>query len=80
MAGNASEWVFDWYDRDEEGYGYGRGAAQNPKGPAYGPYGHVIRGGSYREAANWLRTASRRAWPHASRETGFRCAYDVSAN
>ena len=60
-----------------EGYGYGRGAQVNPKGPAFGPYGHVIRGGSYREAAHWHRTAARRAWPYASREIGFRCAYDV---
>jgi formylglycine-generating enzyme required for sulfatase activity len=78
MAGNASEWVWDWYDRDDEGYGYGRGAATNPRGPAYGALGHVIRGGSYREAAHWLRTAARRAWPTAAREVGFRCAYDVA--
>jgi formylglycine-generating enzyme required for sulfatase activity len=80
MAGNASEWVFDWYDLDDEGYGYGRGAQVNPKGPAFGARGHVIRGGSYREAAHWLRTASRRAWPYAAREIGFRCAYDVNAS
>ena len=79
MAGNAAEWVADWYDRDEDGYGYGRGAQIHPKGPAFGPYGHVIRGGSYREAAHWLRTAARRAWPFASREVGFRCAYDLRA-
>ena len=77
MAGNASEWVADWYDLDDEGYGYSRGAQVNPKGPAFGARGHVIRGGSYREAAHWQRNAARRAWPHASRETGFRCAYDV---
>lgn len=77
MAGNASEWVADWYDLDDEGYGYSRGAQVNPKGPAFGARGHVIRGGSYREAAHWHRTAARRAWPYASREIGFRCAYDV---
>ena len=79
MAGNASEWVWDWYDLDDEGYGYGRGAVVNPKGPAYGARGHVIRGGSYREAAHSLRTAARRAYPTATREVGFRCAYDVSS-
>ena len=75
MAGNAAEWVSDWYDRDDDGYGYSRGAQINPKGPAFGANGHVVRGGSYREAAHWLRTAARRAWPLASREVGFRCAY-----
>jgi formylglycine-generating enzyme required for sulfatase activity len=78
MAGNAAEWVWDWYDRDDDGYGYGRAAVANPKGPAYGPLGHVIRGGSYREAAHWLRTAARRAWPNPAREVGFRCAYYVA--
>ena len=79
MAGNAGEWVSDFYDRDDEGYGYGRGAQVNPKGPTYGPFGHVIRGGSYRDGAHWLRTAARRAFPYPSREIGFRCAYDVNA-
>ncbi len=78
MAGNAAEWVSDWYERDDEGYGYGRGAVVNPKGPAYGPMGHVTRGGSFREAAHWLRTAARRAWPTSAREIGFRCAYDIT--
>ncbi len=79
MAGNASEWVSDWFDLDEEGYGYGRGAQVNPRGPAFGARGHVIRGGSFRDPAHKLRTAARWAWPYGSREIGFRCAYDVNA-
>lgn len=79
MAGNAAEWVSDFYDRDEDGYGYPRAAAVNPKGPDFGPYGHVVRGGSYRMAAHWLRNSARFAASSASREIGFRCAYDVAA-
>ncbi len=80
MAGNAAEWVSDYYDRDEEGFGYKRGTQTNPKGPPFGPYGHVVRGGSYRDGAHWMRTAARRASPFATREIGFRCAYDVAAD
>ncbi len=78
MAGNAAEWVYDFYERDDDGYGYGRGAQVNPKGPGYSPYGHVARGGSYRSSALWLRNTARYAHPHATREIGFRCAYDVT--
>jgi formylglycine-generating enzyme len=77
MAGNASEWVADWYERDEQQFGYKRGAATNPKGPPFGALGHVIRGGSYRDGAHWQRSASRRASGWAEREVGFRCAADV---
>ena len=74
MAGNASEWVFDWYDRDEQQFGYRRGAQTNPKGPPFGALGHVIRGGSYRDGAHFMRAAARRASSFAEREVGFRCA------
>jgi formylglycine-generating enzyme required for sulfatase activity len=77
MAGNASEWVADWYDRDEQQFGYKRGAQTNPKGPPYGQLGHVIRGGSYRDGAHWLRAAARYASTFAAREVGFRCAADA---
>lgn len=76
MAGNAAEWVFDYYERDDEGYGY-RGAAQtNPKGPPFSQWGHVVRGGSYRSGATWLRTAARTAATDPRRDVGFRCAWD----
>jgi formylglycine-generating enzyme required for sulfatase activity len=74
MAGNVAEWVYDWYDRDEQQFGYRRGAQTNPKGPSFGQYGHVIRGGSYRDGAHELRAAARRASTYAQREVGFRCA------
>jgi formylglycine-generating enzyme len=76
MAGNASEWVHDLFDLDADGFGYSGKAATNPKGPPSG-HGHVIRGGSYRDGAHWLRTAARRFMMQPSREVGFRCAYDV---
>lgn len=76
LAGNASEWVHDFFELDAEHFGYSGKAVTNPKGPTSGR-GHVIRGGSYRDGAHWLRTAARRFMVHTSREVGFRCAYDV---
>ncbi len=75
MAGNVSEWVSDFYDHDEEGYGYPRAAQVNPTGPTSSTYGHVVRGGSYRDDAPWMRAAARRPEAQPSRDVGFRCAY-----
>lgn len=76
LAGNASEWVADYYDRDEDGFGYPRAAATDPKGPAFSAYGHVVRGGSYRDGAHLMRGASREfSLVGGTREIGFRCAY-----
>ena len=77
MAGNVSEWVHDFFDLDPDHFGYSGKAVRNPKGPPSGR-GHVIRGGSYRDGAHWLRAAARRFMPTtSSREVGFRCAYDL---
>jgi formylglycine-generating enzyme required for sulfatase activity len=79
MAGNAAEWVFDYYEREDDPaapHGYRGAAVVNPKGPPFSQYGHVIRGGSFREPPHMLRTAARR-WSliPAARDIGFRCAY-----
>lgn len=42
MAGNAAEWVYDFYDPQY----YRKSPVQNPKGPVDGKH-HVYRGGSY---------------------------------
>jgi formylglycine-generating enzyme required for sulfatase activity len=76
MAGNASEWVSDLWDVDDNGFGYPPASAVNPKGPANG-VGHVLRGGSFADGAAWVRAAARgRMLDLRSPTTGFRCAYD----
>jgi formylglycine-generating enzyme required for sulfatase activity len=84
MAGNVSEWVFDFFSLDvsavapgnpEVAQGYEEAAQNNPTGPKTGVV-HVVRGGSYEQGAAFVRAASRNAeWTFAS-DVGFRCAYD----
>ena len=73
MAGNAWEWVADWYDADY----YIRSPAHNPQGPDSGT-AHVMRGGSCYYFASYLRSARRTMMLSSSGETnnsgGFRCA------
>ncbi len=79
LAGNAGEWVSDFYDIDGNGHGYSGAEETNPKGPATGGR-HVVRGGSFREGPAFLRGAARgTTLLHQSPEVGFRCAYDVGA-
>jgi formylglycine-generating enzyme required for sulfatase activity len=71
MAGNAAEWVEDWFGIDY----YATMPDRNPRGPANGRY-KVVRGGSWKSAPALLRTATRGgASPDQRAATiGFRCA------
>lgn len=71
MAGNAEEWVADFYD---DTY-YASSPATDPKGPASGT-SHAVRGGSAVTAASYFRI-----WIRSSGSTtqvsGFRCAVSL---
>ena len=54
MAGNAAEWVADWYDREY----YQKSPEKNPTGPKEGER-HVIRGGSWNDPPVGIRTTAR---------------------
>jgi len=76
MAGNAAEWVNDWYD---ETY-YSRSLEINPPGPEDGIF-KVLRGGSWYGTAASLRTSDR-AWyisEGGNDLAGFRCAQSLIA-
>jgi len=57
MLGNVAEFCSDWYAEDAYAQ-YSDGVLKNPRGPAQGEE-HVIRGGSYRDGADRVRSASR---------------------
>jgi formylglycine-generating enzyme required for sulfatase activity len=71
MAGNAAEWVSDWYDRDY----YQNSPKKNPTGPTKGEK-RVLRGGSWADLPLALRVTARiSAEPEfEDRTIGFRCA------
>jgi sulfatase modifying factor 1 len=80
MAGNAAEWVADVYEIDAatgRPAGYGPELQVDPAPKTAGGF-HVVRGGSYEDAAVWLRGAARdtTAMP-APPSVGFRCAADI---
>ncbi len=77
MAGNAREWVQDWYAQDY----YSRAPLRNPKGPRSGVL-RVIRGGSWHSLISDIRATARGKGGFALRThgTGFRCARDRETN
>lgn len=74
MAGNASEWVQDWY----EPYAYLNAPLSDPQGPN-GQLLKVVRGGSWLKPARNIRTSDRDYGFPADRASGigFRCAKDA---
>lgn len=74
MAGNAAEWVADWYEREY----YQKSPERNPKGPGEGDK-RVIRGGSWNDPPAGIRTTARvSAEPdYRDRTLGVRCAMDA---
>jgi formylglycine-generating enzyme required for sulfatase activity len=73
VAGNASEWVADWY---EERY-YADSPAVDPPGPAEGKT-RVVRGGNWASDPGRLRTSYRFSLDPGDAQVtlGFRCARD----
>lgn len=76
MAGNAAEWVADWFGIDY----YMTMPDRNPPGPPTGRY-KVVRGGSWKSTPALLRTATRSGAPPKQRAAtiGFRCARNADA-
>jgi len=73
MAGNASEWVTDWFTESFE-----RDDVRNPKGPETGT-GKVIRGGGWYDPKDRIKSTKRYHARPATRaeDIGFRCARDL---
>ena len=72
MAGNAAEWVADWYAE-----GFPRSDVRDPKGPDSGT-GRVIRGGGRFDPPGRI-TATKRFFAspdNRAEDIGFRCASD----
>ncbi len=74
MAGNAAEWVQDWYDPNY----YKNAPLSNPTGPERGAI-KSMRGGSWLKPSISLRTSDRDWGTMDSRPSGagFRCARDA---
>jgi len=69
LHGNVWEWVYDWFGK------YSKVDNTNPQGPSIGKY-RILRGGSWRDPAEYLRSSMRRDTIPISTfdNVGFRCA------
>jgi len=74
LAGNAAEWVADWYSPVY----YLEASSENPRGPSEGEL-KVARGGSWKNPFSGVRTTNRTAnFPEVfSSGVGFRCVVDA---
>jgi formylglycine-generating enzyme required for sulfatase activity len=72
MAGNAREWVSDWYNAEY----YRHAPDRNPQGPDMKGVVRSIRGGSWHSPASDITTSARGRGGFAlqTHGTGFRCA------
>jgi formylglycine-generating enzyme required for sulfatase activity len=77
MAGNAREWVQDWYDPEY----YGHAQERNPQGPDKKGVVRSIRGGSWHSPVSDITTTARGRGGFAlqTHGTGFRCARGLEA-
>ncbi|MBD0315060.1 MAG: SUMF1/EgtB/PvdO family nonheme iron enzyme [Nitrospiraceae bacterium] len=75
MAGNAREWVSDWYDAEY----YRHAPDRNPQGPDKKGVVRSIRGGSWHSPETDVTTSARGRGGFAlqTHGTGFRCARSV---
>ncbi len=78
MAGNAREWVQDWYDADY----YTRAPNRNPPGPEKSGVVRSIRGGSWHSPVSDITTSARGRGGFAlqTHGTGFRCARSLNGD
>jgi formylglycine-generating enzyme required for sulfatase activity/tRNA A-37 threonylcarbamoyl transferase component Bud32 len=70
MAGNASQWCADWFSPSY----YAKSPERDPPGPETGTL-KIVRGGSWKSPARFLRTSFRGARAPSERglTSGFRC-------
>jgi sulfatase modifying factor 1 len=75
MAGNAWEWVQDWFDASY----YRESPPENPQGPPFSTF-RVFRGGGWHSGAGCISVHLRNALPPhwVDMAGGFRCARDVN--